>query len=122
MCGLLLHPPRREAAVLARLIEEDDVAVGIAQPRFAPHPRLITWAVLEGEAVPRKLLHARVEVIAFEIDGGGCEDLFVGVDLHRQGDAPSGLEARVAGLGAVDDLHEADTAIEIDGSLIIGAG
>src|SRR6185437_1666416 len=43
---LFFHPPRREAAVLARMIEEDDVAVGVAQPRLAPHPGLVTRAVL----------------------------------------------------------------------------
>mgnify|MGYP003292400838 CR=1 FL=1 len=45
-----LDPPRREAARLARLVEEDDVAVGVAQPRLAPHPRLVARAVLERKA------------------------------------------------------------------------
>src|SRR5438067_1182877 len=91
ICGLLLDAPRREAAILTGLVEKDDVAVGIAQPRLAPHPRLIARPVLEGDAAPRKLLDPRVEIVAFEVDGGGGEYLFVGVDLHRKRDAAGGL-------------------------------
>src|SRR4029078_1647138 len=49
-CGLVCHPPRREASGLARLVEEDNVPVRIAEPRFAPHPWLVARAMLERQA------------------------------------------------------------------------
>src|SRR5689334_2458504 len=52
----VVHPPRRITARLARLVKEDDVAVGVAQPRLAPHPRLVARAVLERQSGTRQLL------------------------------------------------------------------
>ena len=73
-------------------------------------------------AASGELLDSLVEVVAFEIDGGGGDDLFVGIDLDRQSDAARGFEASVAGLGTVDDLAQAELSIEIDRAPIIGAG
>src|SRR6476469_6424762 len=90
-CGksLVFDPPRRETARLARLVEKDDVAVGIAQPRLAPHPRLVARAMLEREPATGELLNPLIEIVAFEIDGRRGDDLFFGVDLDRQGRAAS---------------------------------
>src|ERR1041385_2495327 len=63
-CGLVLDPPWREAPRFAVLVEEHDIAVRIAQPRLAPHPRLVPRAMFERKAAPRQLLDARVEVVA----------------------------------------------------------
>src|SRR5438270_980276 len=122
MCGLLLHPPWRKAAVLAGMIEEDDVAVGIAEPCLAPHPRLVPGTVLERDSAPRQLLDALVEVVTFEIDGGSGGDLLLGVDLDRQGDPSARLESGVAVFGAVDDLLEAEAPVEIHRAIVFGPG
>src|SRR5438105_12265778 len=59
-CGKLkisiLHPPRRKTPRFARFVEKDDVAVGVAEARFAPHPGLIARAVLERDAAAGELL------------------------------------------------------------------
>ena len=81
------HPPRREAPRFAGLVEEDDVAVGIAKPGFAPHPGLVARAMLERDAAARQLLDPLVEIVAFEIDRGRRDDLLLGVDLDREGRA-----------------------------------
>ena len=52
-----------------------------------------------GDSAARELLDALVEVVAFEIDGGGRDDLLFGVDLDREGHSARGLEPRIAGLG-----------------------
>ena len=70
------HGGKRRA--FAGLVEEDDIAVGVAQPRLAPHPRLVARAMLEGDPVARKLFDPLVEVVAFEIDGGRRDDLSSG--------------------------------------------
>src|SRR4051794_16970539 len=121
MCGLLPNSPRREAARLAGLVEEDDVAVGVAQTRLAPHPRLVARAVLEGDAAARELLDAVVEIVAFEINGGRCDDLFFGIDLHRKGRSAGGLEPRIIGR-VVNDLLQTQCAIEFDRAAVVRAG
>src|SRR5437763_14552802 len=68
MCGLFLNPPRREAAVLAGLVKENDVTVGVAEPRLAPHPRLVARTMLEGDATARQLFDPLVEAAAFKIN------------------------------------------------------
>src|SRR5947209_8633858 len=98
----VLHPPRRKAPRFARLVKEDDVAVGIAQPRFAPHPRLVPRPMLERHAAAGELLDALVEIVTLEIDGGGRDDLLLGVDLHRESRSAGGFEARIIGR-IVDD-------------------
>src|SRR5436190_163538 len=54
------HPPRREAAGFAGLVEEDGVAGRVAQPRLAPHPGLVARAMLEGNAQARQLVDQSV--------------------------------------------------------------
>ena len=97
------------SAGFAGLVEEDDVAVGVAQPRLAPHPRLVARAMLERDPAPRQLLDPFVEVVAFEIDGGRRDDLLLGIDLDREGRPARRLEARIVGR-VVDDLLEAEPA------------
>src|SRR6185369_7198729 len=121
-CGLVFYPPGREATVLAGLVEEDDVPVGVTKPRLAPHPRLVAGPVLERDAAAGELLDAFVQVVAFKIDCAGRNDLFVGIDLDREGDAAGRFEAGVTRLRAVDDLPEPDPPVEIDRSLVIRAG
>src|SRR5690242_2465293 len=111
MCGLFLHSPRWEAAVLPRLVEEDDVAVRVAQPRLAPHPRLVARAMLEGDSAPRQRFDPRVKVVAFEVDGGGGDDLLFGIDLHRERRPTGSLEARVTRVRAVDDLVKSEPPV-----------
>src|SRR5690348_13379874 len=118
---LVFHPPRRETPSFARLVEEDDVSVRIAQPRLAPHPRLVARAVLEGEPAPCQLLDALVEIVAFEIDRGRRDDLFLGVDLDREGHSARSLEARISGVGTIDDLVKTEAAVEIDRPLVVRA-
>src|SRR3954469_12857864 len=65
ICGLV-HPPRREAAGFSSFVEEYDVAVGIAEARLAPHPRLVAGSVLERDSAARELLDPVVEIVAFE--------------------------------------------------------
>ena len=77
--------------------------------------------MLEGEAAAGKLLDALVEVVAFQIDGGRGDNLLVGVDLHREGGAARRLEPRII-RRVVDNLDEAELAIEIDRALVVGAG
>src|SRR5438270_1077166 len=55
ICGLV-HPPRREAARFAGFVQEDDVAVGVAEAGFAPHPRLVPGSMLEGNSATREVL------------------------------------------------------------------
>src|SRR5438270_13332547 len=100
--------------MLSRLVEKDDVAVRVAEARLAPHPRLVARAVLERNSAARQLLDSFVEIVALQVDGRGRDDLLVRVDLDRESDAAGGLESRIAGVRAVDDLHEPDPAIEID--------
>src|SRR5689334_8269792 len=108
-----IDPPRREPPRFARLVEKDDVDVRVAQPRLAPHPRLVARSMLERNAATRELLDPFVEVVALEIDGGGRDDLFVWVDLHRKRRSAARLEAGVIGW-IVDDLLEAEPLVEID--------
>src|SRR5690348_6955314 len=110
--SLAFEPPRREAPRFARMIEEYDVPVGIAKARLAPHPRLVARPVLERNAAACKLLDPFVEIVALEVDGGGGEDLLLGVDLDRQGHSARGFEPGVAGLRAVDDLLQPELAVE----------
>src|SRR4029453_3350173 len=117
---LVFHPPGRETARLAGLVEKDDVPVGIAQPRFAPHPRLVARSVLERDPAARKQLDALVEIVALEIDRCRGDDLLFGIDLHRKRSSPGCLEAGVAGVGAFDDLLEPEPAVEFHGALVIG--
>src|SRR6476661_2855222 len=81
----LLHPPGRETARFSSLIEEDDIAIGVAKPRLAPHPRLIAGAVLERNSAPRQLLHPLIQIVAFEIDRRCRDDFLFGIDLDREG-------------------------------------
>ena len=74
-----------------------------------------------GDPAPRQLLDALVEIVAFEIDGGRRDDLFLGIDLDRERRAAGGFEPRIVGR-IVDDLLEAEPAVEIDRPLVIGAG
>ena len=64
--------------------------------------------MLEHDPAAREPLHPLVEVVALEIDGGGCRDRLLRVDLDRQGRAARALEAGIAVVGAVDDLAKAD--------------
>src|SRR5438270_2852043 len=108
ICGLV-HPPRREAAGFAGFVEEDDVAVGIAEARLAPHPRLVAGSMLERDSAPSKLFDAVVEIVAFQINGGGRDDFFFGVDLHREGRSAGRLEPRIV-RRIVDDLLQTQRA------------
>ena len=74
-----------------------------------------------GDAAARQLLDPLVEVVAFEIDGGRRDDLLFGVDLDREGRPARGFEPRIIGR-IVDDLLEAEAAVEFDRALVIGAG
>src|SRR5688572_679563 len=84
ICGSV-HPPRREAAGFAGMVEENDIAVGVAEPRLAPHPRLVARAVLERDPAAREPIDPLVEIVALEIDSGGRRYCFLWVDLNRQG-------------------------------------
>src|SRR5205085_7620777 len=114
-------PPRRKAARFSGLVKEDDVAVGIAQPRFAPHPRLVARAMLERNPAPPQLLDALIEIVAFEVDRSGRDDLLFGVDLDRERHSAGSLEASVVRRIA-DDLLEAELFVEGDRPVVIGAG
>src|SRR6185369_17636066 len=102
---LIFHPPRRKTPRLARLVEEDDVAVGVAQPCFAPHPGLVARAVLKRDPAPREQLDPLVEVVALEIDRGRRDDLLFRVDLDRESDSAGRLEPRIV-WRVIDDLLE----------------
>src|SRR5690242_3569413 len=56
--SLSFYPPRREAARFPGLVEEDNVAVGIAEARLPPHPRLVAWPMLERNSAAGELLDA----------------------------------------------------------------
>jgi hypothetical protein len=104
MCGLLVHAPRRKAAVLAGLVEENDVAVGIAQPRLAPHPRLIARAVLEREPFAREPLHPLVQIVASPDTGYARFETAGGVTLSVQIDPEEKILATTAIYLECDDL------------------
>src|SRR3954454_11734798 len=93
-CGLI-DPPGREAARFAGLVEEDDVARGVAKSRLAPHPRLVAGRVLERNSGSCQPLDLSVEVVAFEIDRRRRGDLLFGIGLDRQSRAPRRFEAGV---------------------------
>ena len=78
--------------------------------------------MLEGDSAPRKFLDPFVEVVAFEVDGGRRHDSLVRIDLHGQGDSTSSFEAGVARVRAIDDLLQAEPAIEVGRTLVIGSG
>ena len=118
----MLDPPWREAARFAGLVEEDDIAVGIAKPRLAPHPRLVARTMLEGDAGAGQLLDPLVEVVAFEIDRGRRDDALLGVDLRPRRWCRRRFRSAHSRCRAVDDLLEAELAVEVDRALVIGAG
>src|SRR5690349_1942875 len=96
--GSAFHSPRREAARFPGLVEEEDVAVRIAKACLAPHPGLVSRTMLECNSATRKLLHALVEVVALKVDRRRRDDLFLGIDLHRESDPAAGFEPRVPGV------------------------
>src|SRR3954470_2929833 len=115
-CGLVLDPPRREAARFSGLVEKDDVAVGVAQASLAPHPRLVPGPVLERDALTSQLLDPLVEVVAFQIDRGSRHDLLLRIDLHGESGSSAGFESCVI-RRVCDDLGQPKPAVEIDGAL-----
>src|SRR3569833_743273 len=54
-CGCV-DPPGRKAARFTGLVQEHDVAVRVAKARLAPHPGLVTRAMLECQAAACELL------------------------------------------------------------------
>src|SRR5437762_8034661 len=78
--------------------------------------------MLEGDSAARELLDALIEVVAFEVDGRGRDDFFIGVDLHREGNAARGFETGIAVFRTIHDLGEPKPAVEVDRALVIGAG
>ena len=75
--------------------------------------------MLEHQPGAGELLHALVQITAFEVDGAGGGDLLVGIDLDREGRPSPTLEARIAVVRAVDDLPEAEQAVEANGLLVV---
>src|SRR5205085_7677415 len=108
--------------MLARMIEEDDVTVRVAKPGLPPHPRLVTRTMLEGNSGSRQFLDPFIKVVALEVDSGRGEYPFVGIYLDRESHAARRFEPRISSVGAVDDLGEANPAVEVDRALIVGAG
>src|SRR5690606_12843120 len=79
----LSHPPRRIAAIFARLIQAQPVARRIGQPRLAPAPILVLRHLVERDPAPRQIGDPGVERAAFQIGRraarcpGACIAVFV---------------------------------------------